>query len=163
MKQKMCLVILLTFSVAVTLLAAEKMMSLQVRDGYLRAEPSFLGKIVTSVKYADRFAVVEEKGQWSKVTVPGSGISGWIHVSALTKKKIVMKPGEKDVELAASSGELALAGKGFNSDVEAQFKTQNKDIDFTWVDKMEKMVVSREEMKEFLKEGSIVVQEGGAR
>ncbi len=152
------------FSAGITLLAGEmKMMSLYVRNGYLRSEPSFLGKTVTSVKYGDRLGVIEEKGQWVKVAVSGSNVSGWIHSSALTQKKIALKAGTGDAELAASSGEMALAGKGFNSDVEAQFKTQNKDVDFSWVDRMEKMIVPMDEIGNFLKEGKVSPKEGGAR
>lgn len=152
------------FSAGITLLAGEmKMMSLYVRNGYLRSEPSFLGKTVTSVKYGDRLGVIEEKGQWVNVAVSGSNVSGWIHASALTQKKIILKAGAGDAELAASSGEMALAGKGFNSDVEAKFKTQNKDVDFRVVDRMEKIIVSMDEMVNFLKEGNVAAREGGAR
>jgi hypothetical protein len=42
--------------------------------------------------------------------------TGWLHQSALTKKTISMKAGGQDVATAASGDELALAGKGFNSD-----------------------------------------------
>jgi len=57
---------------------------------------------------------------------------------------------------------LALAGKGFNSDVEAQFKKTHKDIDFSVVDKMEKIKISSSEMQAFLKDGD-VAPKGGAQ
>ncbi|MFH0880636.1 MAG: hypothetical protein V2A34_13050, partial [Lentisphaerota bacterium] len=61
----------------------------------------------------------------------------------------------EDVRTGASGEELALAGKGFNSDVEAEFKSQNKNVDFTWVDKMEKMKETPDELISFLKEGQV--------
>jgi uncharacterized protein YgiM (DUF1202 family) len=125
----------------------------------LRATPSFLGKLVATVNYGDRLQVLEQQGEWSKATAP-DGQTGWIHRSALTKKKIVMKAGEQDAQNAATGEELALAGKGFNSDVEADFKAKNQQIDFTWVDKMEQIKETPEAMQQFLKDGGIKPVEG---
>lgn len=129
-------------------------MSVQVQSGQVRATPSFLGQVVATVKYGDRLDVVEQQNGWTKVRTP-AGKEGWMHDSALTRKRVVMKAGAEDVQASASGEELALAGKGFNSDVEAEFKNQNKDIDFTWVDRMLKYKVTPEEMRAFLKEGEV--------
>lgn len=131
-----------------------KEMSVQVRNGQLRADPSFLGKLVTSVDYGARVNVAEERGDWRRVALP-DGTSGWIHQSALTPKKIVMQAGSADVSTAASGQELALAGKGFNSDVEADFKRKNAEIDFTWIDRMEKIKFTAEQMSAFLRDGGV--------
>jgi len=136
-------------------------MSVQVKNGQIRGTPSFLGKVVAPLNYGDKVQVMETKNEWMNVTGPG-GQSGWVHSSALTKKKIVMNAGSQDVQTGASGDELALASKGFNSDVEADFKSKNKDVDFTWVNRMEKYKVSPEEMQEFLKEGQVKSSEGGA-
>lgn len=142
-------------ALTVTLLAQNPTtMSVQVKNGQLRATPSYLGKLVTTLNYGDRLQVVEQQGEWSKATAPG-GQTGWIHRSALTKKKIVMKAGETDAQSAASTEELALAGKGFNADVEADFKAKNQSIDFTWVDKMETFMETPEAMQQFLKDGGV--------
>ena len=147
-------------SVAVSAFAAgAATMSVQVKNGQIRATPSFLGKVVAPLSYGDRVQVVETRNDWMNVTGPG-GQSGWVHSSALTKKKIVMSSGSQDVQTGASGDELALASKGFNSDVEADFKSKNQNVDFTWVDRMEKYKVSPQEMKEFLKDGD-VKPEGG--
>jgi len=158
-----CCVFLLLFLCATSALAARaREMSVQVRSGQIRSTPSFLGQIVAPVEYGDRVTVLSEQGAWSKVASP-EGAEGWIHTSALTKKKIVLRAGDEDVSTGASSDELALAGKGFNSDVEAQFKAENKDIDFTWVDTMETWVVDPQEMQRFLKEGGVIPPMGGAQ
>ena len=137
-------------------------MSVQVKNGQIRATPSFLGKVVAPLGYGDRVQILETRNDWMNVTGPG-GQSGWVHSSALTKKKIVMSSGTQDVQTGASGDELALASKGFNSDVEADFKSKNKNVDFTWVDRMEKFKVSPQEMKEFLKDGGVTPSEGGAQ
>ena len=149
-------------ALAATTFADAPVLSVQVKTGQIRATPSFLGKLVAPVNYGDRLEVLEQQGDWSKVSAPG-GQSGWVHSSALTKKKIVMKAGDQNTQTAASGDELILAGKGFNSDVEADFKAKNKNIDFTWVDKMEKMKVAPESMQQFLKDGGVQPTEGGKR
>ncbi len=135
-------------------------MSVQVKSGQMRETPSFLGKLVAPLNYGDRVQVLEQQGDWSKITGPG-GQAGWIHTSALTKKKIAMKAGDQNAQTGASGDELALAGKGFNSAVEADFKAKNPNVDFTWVDKMEKIKVAPESMQQFLKNGGIQPAEGG--
>ncbi len=129
-------------------------MSVQVQNGQLRSTPSFLGQIVTTVKYGDAVQVVQQQAEWIKVTTP-AGQTGWIHNSALTKKRIVMNAGNQNVQTAASGQELALAGKGFNSDIEAEFKNKNRNMDYTWVDRMITFKVSPREIKDFLDEGGI--------
>jgi SH3-like domain-containing protein len=144
------------------LAAGPLLMTVQVKTGQVRDEPSFLGKVITQLNYGDRLQVLEQQGDWSRVTAAG-GQSGWIHTSALTKKKLTLKAGEQNAQTAASGEELALAGKGFNSDVEADFKAKNRNIDFTWVDRMEKIKIAPGSMQEFLKAGGIQPSEGGKR
>jgi len=130
-------------------------MSVQVRKSQLRNQPSFLGKIITELAYGDKVTVQEEKKSWVRVSDPKQGKEGWMHMSALTTKEIVLKPNSKDVEKAASSDEIALAGKGFNEQVEEKFKQENKSIDFSWIDRMEKIVISQQEKQSFLREGGL--------
>jgi hypothetical protein len=99
--------------------------------------------------------VIEDKGAWKKVSIRKS--SGWIHESALTTKTIVMRSGKANVAADASQGELALAGKGFNSKVEAEFKSKNNSAYYAWVDKMEAQPVKPSQMQNFLKQGQVTV------
>jgi SH3-like domain-containing protein len=155
-----CLVLLMASAAAGE---GRKAMSVQVKQGQVRATPSFLGKIVATLSYGDRVDVLEEKKPWIKVLPPGKGAPGWMHASALSVKRIVLKAGRKEADVAASSGELALAGKGFNADVEAEFKKTHKDIDFSWVDRMQAMIVPQEKIGAFLREGSLAPAQGGGK
>jgi len=147
---------------AATVWAAVGAMSVQVKNSQLRATPSFLGSTAASVSYGEQVEVLQEQGDWAEVSAAG-GKKGWIHQSALTRKKIVLNASGKDAELAASGDELALAGKGFNADVEARFRASHRDVDFASVDRMEAMTVSPAEMIVFLKEGGLKSRTGGAQ
>jgi len=142
--------------------SAGGVMSVQVRDGKLRGNPSFLAPVVSAVSYGDRVQSLQQRGDWLQVR-RADGRTGWIHQSALTQKRVTYNLEGPSAGAAASGEELALAGKGFNSDIEAQFRAQHSDIDFTWVDRMERFRISPREILGFLKEGGMQPLEGGAR
>jgi len=153
-------------SLAIGSLAAEKMMSVSVKETPLRATPTFMGKIVTVLQYTDRVEVLEERSGWARVSLSGAqsahSVQGWVHMSALSRKNIVLLAGDSNVQQSASSGEVALAGKGFNEQVEAEYKQQNN-LDYTMVDLMEQFTVSIEEILLFVEEGALTLDEGGAQ
>jgi SH3-like domain-containing protein len=150
------------WAAALTAARAEaKRMSVQVKQGAIRATPSFVGQVVQTLSYGDRVTVVEEKAGWARVTA--GTVSGWMHQSALSAKRIVLAAGADDVRTGAASDELALAGKGFNSSVEAQFKQQNPRVDYGPVDRMEARTVSPAQIADFLKQGHVGAAQGGAR
>lgn len=141
--------------------ATQRALSVQVKEGQLRSTPSFLGTILSKPPYGERVVLIDDQGAWKKVSA--RGIQGWMHTSALTTKTIVMRAGASSVQTSATGGEIALAGKGFSEEVEKQYKNQNRNVDFTWVDRMERFTVSPEEMRAFLKQGQVVPAEGGAK
>jgi len=136
-----------------------KSMSVQVKQCLLRSKPTFLGKVVTSLDYGDRVNVDKEENSWVQVYPEGKN-TGWAHISALTEKEIILNPNSQEIKEAASNDEIALAGKGFNKQVEEKFRRDNKNIDFSWIDKMEKIVVSQNEILDFIKQGSLEVKGG---
>ena len=141
---------------------AQETLSVQVKEGELRATPSFLGQIVARVAYGDRVTVIEDRGTWKKVSLRG-GKQGWMHASALTTKRIALKAGQTNVQTGATQNELALAGKGFNEQVESSFRKENKNLDYTWINKMESFKVSPDLMRNFLAQGYVVPPSEGGR
>jgi hypothetical protein len=143
-------------------MAQNQKMSVQVQDGKLRADPSFLGKILGSVAYGDSVTVIKQQDPWVYVSAKGGRLSGWIHNSALSEKEIILRAGSADVAKTASQKEVALAGKGFNADVEKEFKSRNPKLNFEWVDRMEKFIVSDDEIRKFIQEGALSPQRGAS-
>ncbi len=137
------------------------MMSVQVREGQLRSAPSFLGSIIGPVSYGERVQTIQKQGDWFEVK-SSKNLQGWIHECALTSKQVVLKPGAQ-TQSGASGQEIALAGKGFNEDVEAQYRKNNSRIDYTWVNRMETIRISRDQMISFLDEGKVKSPEGGRK
>ncbi len=140
---------------------SQKTLNVQVREGQMRNAPSFLGTIVARPSYGEHVILIEDRGIWKKVS--SKGVQGWMHASALTAKSIVLKAGAANVQTSATGGEIALAGKGFSEEIEKEYKSQNRNIDFAWVDRMERFKVAPDEMPAFLKEGQVVPAAGGAK
>jgi hypothetical protein len=57
--------------------------------------------------------------------------------------------------VGASGAEVALAGKGFSKEVEAEYKKQNRELDYTWVDWMGQQTLTAEQLVQFLKQGGL--------
>jgi len=141
---------------------AQKTMSVQVREGHLRATPSHLGKIVARVSYGDQVVVLENAGVWDKVSAAGGKARGWIHHTALTSQKIALKSGKTGVNASVSQSEIALAGKGFSKEVEASYSKANKNLNYAWIDRMETFKVSPSQMQKFIADGRMIPRaEGG--
>ena len=126
----------------------------------MRSKASFLGSTVGEVGYGTQVTVISQRGPWVQVTAP-DGASGWLHESALSEDELAMVSGSIDAETGASGEEIALAGKGFNEQVEGEYQKENEDLDYTWVDLMEKMVISPQQAEEFLNAGQVKPSEGG--
>lgn len=155
MKRKMkWIVFFVALMVAAGGVAADSM-SVQIRDGIVRNKASFLGASVAPVAYGDRVEVLASQGDWRQVQL-ASGAVGWIHSSALTPKRVVLTAADhNDVRLAAAGEEVALAGKGFSEEVEKEYKKQNRALDYSWVDRMEKWKISDDQAARFLREGGL--------
>lgn len=130
-------------------------MTVQVKKSPLRDQPSFLGKMIGEVYYGEKLQVVERKSSWLKVQTNDS--EGWLHQSALTLKKIELVAGQSNVKRTAAADEMALAGKGFNAEVEKEFK-KSSELDYEAVDLVESYKISDRDKVAFLEEGGL----GGA-
>jgi len=135
-------------------------MSVQVKETQARDKPSYLGKVVAVIRYGDKVNTEKLQSGWYQIVLPDGSGHGWVQSSALIKKKIMLNAGDTDVKKYASSDDVVLAGKGFNKQVEDQYKDE-KNLDFSLVDQMEKIFIPVDEMEEFLQNGRLNSMEGG--
>ncbi|MBF0233001.1 MAG: SH3 domain-containing protein [Desulfamplus sp.] len=132
-----------------------KMANILVKQGALRTQPSFVGQMITSVSYGETVQVLDEANGWARIKIIRTGQMGWMHNSALSDKAMSLKSGGLNASQSATGDELALAGKGFNRQVEQQFKSRNPNVDFSWVNKMETFTISDRQTQVFLQEGQV--------
>lgn len=149
MKRILFMLILVT---AASGLWAGDMMSVKVESTRLMPRPSYGGAPIAQLSYTDRVEVLDDSRGWNQVRT-ADGETGWVHGSALSRKEIAYSS-SGNVSSGASSEEVALAGKGFNPEVEAQYKADTE-LDFSWVDTMAAWSIQVEDLVGFLEDGSL--------
>lgn len=125
-------------------------LTVQSAQAQLRSDPSFGGKIITSVRYRSSVELLEQRGPWRLVKFRQQ--QGWMHISALVAPSVKLKAGQT-LNDRISSKEVSLAGKGFNKEVENKYKQSHSNLNFAAVDKMEQLTVTPSELEKFAVEG----------
>ena len=140
--------------------------------GFLAAQASVGGTMYVSVKtlqlksstglfasgkgtleYGARVIVLQISGSYMEVrSADNAAISGWAPAANLTTKQI-----SAGNTATVSNQDTALASKGFDKEVEDEYKKQNRNLNFSDVDRVERIVVSDPDLKRFLEEGRLAM------
>jgi len=137
---------------AIFLLAETVVVKIQTTN--LRKEPKFYAETVVVLKAGDSLEKLGNQDGWVRVKT-AKGAVGWIHSSAVEAKKFKLLAMNKDLKTQATASEVALAGKGFNKQVEQSFKSKHSDADFAATDRMLLIKSSPAEVLAFLKKGKL--------
>lgn len=149
----LCLVGLLSLNSQVQA-ASESVVYVQVKESRLRSEPQFWAPSVASISYGAKLSALGTapgNSSWLKVKLDNS--EGYVHASAVTKRKIVLSSTAAS-DKAVSGESVVLAGKGFNRQVENSYAT-SKGLDFKVVDEVEQVKVDSAQGAAFVKEGKL--------
>jgi hypothetical protein len=157
MNRKLILPLLVAALIAAGVMAAETL-KVTVKTTKLRKSPKFYAPAVTTLNYGDTLQKLDQQGDWIK-GLTTSGLEGWVHGSAVEEPSFSLTA-RRTAGTGTTADEVALAGKGFNEQVEQQYR-QTTDLDYTWVDRMAAMKVSEAEMEQFLKQGKLGEFGGG--
>lgn len=145
--------VFLLFIALVIVVWAETLV-VKVQTTNLRKEPKFYSTAVALLQAGQALERLEAQAGWFRVKT-AKGLTGWVHSSAVEGKKFDLLALDKSLKTKATAEEVALASKGFNKQVEEKYRAQNSQLSFAWVDKMLKIKVSSEEVKEFLRKGKL--------
>jgi len=127
-----------------TMYVAVKKVDLKSSSGF------FSGKNGKTLNYADKVTILSVSGKNVEVqSTTNSSISGWTAYANLSAKQIVS--GNTGT---TNPNDVAMAGKGFNEDVERQYK-EDGNYDYDDVDKIEGTSVSEDVIKQFLLDGRL--------
>lgn len=138
---------------------AQETLQVQLREATLRASASSLAQPVAVAKLGDSLTVEQRAGSWIRVRT-AAGETGWVHESAVTRRRIQWRAGEETVAARASVGEVALATKGFSEQIEQEYRKTKKDADYSTVDRVERKAVPPERLIAFLREGGLKIPGG---
>ena len=126
----------------------------QVRNATLRQAPRAWAPLVATVPYGTKVSVLEDGDAWVRVSAL-TNKQGFLHRSSLTTKKIVFSDMTTSFDGSAQDVNLVLAGKGFTSEVEAQFAKSKVALNYNAVNQVEKRKVSENDILRFRKEGGL--------
>ena len=119
-----------------------------VRVGELKTGPGFLARTVAQLEYGESVEVIEVASDWVKVRVRATGAEGWLHNTAVAGVREMQMDLSSTSSARTTTREIALAGRGFNEQVEARYKS-DKGLDFTAVDEMEEYQVAVADLATF--------------
>ncbi len=121
----------------------------------LYAAPNFSANALGSVPEGAEVSIVQQSGDWYQVEYQGQ--QGWLPQQAF--------PGAKKFDLSSvlkgkavqesKTDEVALAGKGFTPEVEADYRQKHPNLNYALVDQVEKFGVSPSELQTFIREGGL--------
>jgi uncharacterized protein YgiM (DUF1202 family) len=127
-------------------------MYVAVQSVPVKTSTGFFAKTAGTLSYGSQVTVIAVSGKWIQVNA-NRPLNGWISAAAVTSKRIIAGSGQ-----AASSKELAMAGKGFSEEVERKYRTE-KNLNYDAVDDVEQVRISEEDLFYFIKEGRLAAGE----
>ena len=121
-----------------------------VKTVQLKSSTGLLAGTVGTLTYGEQVTVTQVSGKFLEVqSADDSSLKGWTAADNFTTKKIVT-----GAEATASAKEIALAGKGFNQEIEDSYKTKDE-LNYDDVDRVEAITVDENELIRFLEEGRL--------
>ncbi len=148
------LVLLMSLLASDPVLSTGDEATVKVMRQYIFPSPAFYAQPVAELELGQVLTILEVGNQWFRVSA-SSTLSGWVHATALT----AASAGSGSVSSGSGSvtqDEVTLAGRGFNSDVEAEYAGDNPALDFDAVDRIEDFEISEAFMNSFLAQGGLV-------
>ena len=117
----------------------------------LKSSTGFFASNRGTVSYGDQVTVIQLSGKWAQVRA-ANNLTGWMASTNLSARRIVLSPSAG----GATASEVALAGKGFDRDVENAYRARG-DLNYEDVDRTEAITVSQDELYRFLTEGRLAM------
>ncbi|MCL2175069.1 MAG: hypothetical protein FWB73_03385 [Treponema sp.] len=145
-----CLVMLIT-GLAAAQVRAGGTLYVAVKEVALKSSTGFFASTTGKLNYGDRVAVVSVNGRFVQVrSAANSSITGWTASANMSAKQVT-----SGTSSTATAREVALAGKGFNQEVENSFRNQNRSLNYADVDRVEATRVDETALRRFLEEGRL--------
>lgn len=131
--------------------SSKKTMYVSLDPVSLKESASSFAKDVGTIEYASKVRVLEEKKNWVRIElVDNTNVCGWVPSTALSSKKIKAK----GTGATADADEIALAGKGFTSTIEAVYADEYA-VDYEPVNYTESQAASMDAILAFIREGGL--------
>lgn len=123
----------------------------------LRAQKRVFAPGVQDLVEGDKLEFLAKDGAW--ISARYQQTTGWLHGSDVSERKDVRLSGQ-GVRETYTAAETGAAKKGFNPQVERQYRLDNPALNaaFARVDELEKLRVDENELRTFLQQGGLIVE-----
>jgi len=121
----------------------------------LREQKRLFAPAVAELHEGDKLALERKEGAW--LAVISAKLHGWLHETDVSSKPEVRLSGE-GVRENYSASETAAARKGFNPEVEKEYRTRKPELEaaFRLVDRLQAREVGEDELRAFLIAGGLL-------
>ena len=126
------------------------------KQSAIRESCRFFSPVKATVHYNDVLEIISKEGEWYKVKF--EAVQGCIHKSSIEKKSVSLSNLVGSEKQSTSGDEVALAGKGFNPQVEAAYQKENPSLNFRAVDRVESYDTSESKLIQFIQSGKLNLQ-----
>ena len=117
----------------------------------LKSGTGFFASNRGRLNYGDRVTVLQVSGRFVEVrSATNSNVTGWTPTANLSARQVA-----GGTSSTATAREVAMAGKGFNQEVESSYRTSNRNLNYSDVDRVERTTVNMNELERFLREGRL--------
>ena len=148
-----CLVLFIT-GFAPAQIARGGTLYVAVKEVTLKSGTGFFASAKGQLNYGERVTVLQVNGRFVEVrSSSNSSKTGWTASANLSARQVV-----SGTSSTATAREVALAGKGFNAEVESSYRSQ-QNLNYADVDRVEAITVNETALRRFLEEGRLSLGE----
>jgi hypothetical protein len=135
-------------------LACAETATVIVKENAIRESCKFFAPVKVSVHAGNVLEILSQNGDWFQVRF--NNIQGCIHKSAIEKKSVSLTDKLLGPQKPSVTGdEVALAGKGFNPQVEEAYKKKNPGMNYAAVNNLEGYKIPENKVQEFAAGGKL--------
>ena len=146
----LCLVLFVT-GLATAQIRAGGTLYVAVKTVTLKSGTGFFASNKGTLNYGDRVTVIRVDGRFVEVrSATNTSLTGWTASANMSVRQVVA-----GTSSTATASEVAMAGKGFNQEVEQSFKNQNRTLNYADVDRVEAITIQEAALRRFLEEGRL--------
>ena len=132
--------------------AATETVTVIVKKTSIRRDRQFFAPTLAEGLLGESFKVTARGNGWVKVETKAG--EGWLHESAVTTKKVSFSA-QAPASGKVDDRDVANASKGFNPQVENQYRKKNPAANYAAVDRMEKLETNDKAVESFVRDGNI--------
>ena len=145
MRRLLMLLVILVFSVSLTFSQSGTTRFVAVERETVRSSTGAFSSELGTLRLGDSVTVIRDSGRWTEIRA--GNLAGWVSSASLSARRVI------SASSAVTPAEIALAGKGFSSEIEAQHRLTGPD--YSAVDEMERIAVPAAQLRQFITEGRL--------